>query len=181
MLDWLGWATTPAQVVGYVAFALSAGSFLLRRHDAFLAAGLLGALVWAAHFWLLGQGGAAFIEALSAIRLGMAVWALAQPVRVRAAMAGLWLLILAITTHAAQSWLQTASVAVASAIGVYAAFFLQGAGYRKAVLASEAFWLTFALLSGSIAGVAMAVVGASMNILTMPRAESGASQPASRA
>lgn len=163
----LGAILAPAQVVGYLAFAISLGSFFIRGHRAFLLAGGVGACVWGLHFWQLGQSAAAVIEALSVVRFSCAVWAQTQSVRTRVGFTLLWFLLLAATMQVSDSWAQTSCLAVASGIGIAAGFFLSGRDYRKALLSAEVFWLGFALLSGSLAGIAMALIGSGVNLATL--------------
>lgn len=164
-MDWLGWA----QLSGYLAFALSMGSFLLRDQRAFLAAGVVSAFAWGWHFWLLGHPAAAGIEVLSAGRFLSALWAQRQSVRVRAGLTLAWCLVLALTLQASASWAQTALVAIASFIGIVAAFFLQGRTFRLALLGAEGFWLTFACVVGSVAGVLTSVCAGALNAYSIRR------------
>jgi hypothetical protein len=146
-VDWF----SPAQCVGYVAFVLGVGSFLQkddRRFKLFMAGECLAYVV---HFSLLGNPTAVVSSTRSR-------WVAAAIVAINLALG------LSLTTRASD-WLPL----MASCIGTLAFFLLQGIPMRLAMLCGTVLWIANNVISGSIGGIALEVVVAAVNIMTIRR------------
>ena len=155
-IDWF----SPAQCVGYMAFALGVTAFLQkddRRFKQFMAGECLAYIV---HFTLLGDMTAVASAAMSLLRSVLAlrtrsVWVAAGIIAINLAL-GLSLAI------RASDWLPLA----ASCIGTLALFLLQGVAMRVAMLCGTGLWVANNLIAGSVGGTALEVVIAVVNLRT---------------
>jgi hypothetical protein len=136
----------PAQLLGYLAFALGLACFAQtddRRFKLFMA---LECLSYALHFALLGQPTAV---ASSLVSLGRSVAA----IRSRSPWVAGFFIALSLGLGA---WLQTGWLSLlpiaASCIGTTALFFLQGVRMRLLMLVGTLLWLVNNLVVGSIGG-----------------------------
>lgn len=137
---------SPAQLFGYLAFALGMACFLQtddRRFKIFMA---LECLSYVVHFALLGQPTAV---ASSLVSLGRSVAA----IRSRSPWVAGFFIALSLGLGA---WLQTGWLSLlpiaASCIGTTALFFLHGVRMRLLMLVGTLLWLANNLLVGSIGG-----------------------------
>jgi len=124
-------------------------------------------LVWAIHFALLGQQGGAWLEALAVLRHLTTIWALPKGLRVRYLLASGWILALLLTMMANPLTIPTICIGLASAGSIASGFLLKGVAYRWALLIGESLWLTFGVMSGSLAGILMSLIGAALNLRTI--------------
>jgi uncharacterized membrane protein YeiH len=158
-VDWF----SPAQCVGYVAFVLGVGSFLQkddRRFKLFMAGECLAYVV---HFSLLGNPTAVASSTMSLLRSVLALrtrsrWVAVAIVAINLALG------LSLATRASD-WLPL----MASCIGTLAFFLLQGIPMRLAMLCGTVLWIANNVISGSIGGIALEVVVAAVNIMTIRR------------
>lgn len=159
MIDWF----SPAQCVGYAAFALGVGSFLQtddRRFKLFMAGECFSYIV---HFALLGNPTAVAGSSMSLLRSLLALrtrsrWVAAAVVAANLAL-GLAL------AKQPSDWLPLA----ASCLGTLALFLLQGIPMRLVMLCGTGLWIANNLIAGSIGGTALEVVVACVNVTTIAR------------
>lgn len=163
-IDWF----SPAQCVGYAAFALGVGSFLQqddRRFKLFMAGECFAYIV---HFALLGNPTAVASSTMSFLRS-----LLALRTRSRWVAAGVIAVNLGLGLALAQQpadWLPLA----ASCLGTYALFLLQGIPMRLMMLCGTCFWIANNVMAGSVGGTALEVVVACVNLSTIIRMARGA-------
>lgn len=159
MIDWF----SPAQCVGYVAFALGVGSFLQtddRRFKLFMA-GECGAYVL--HFALLDNPTAVASASMSLLRSLLALrtrawWVAALVVAANLAL-GLAL------ARQPSDWLPLG----ASCLGTLALFLLQGIPMRLLMLCGTGLWIANNIIAGSVGGTALELVVAAVNASTIWR------------
>lgn len=159
IIDWF----SPAQCVGYVAFALGVGSFLQtddRRFKLLMAGECLAYVV---HFGLLGNPTAVASASMSLLRSLLAL-------RTRA----LWVAALVVAANVAlglalarqpADWLPLG----ASCLGTLALFLLQGIPMRLLMLCGTCLWIANNVIAGSVGGTALEVVVACVNAGTIVR------------
>jgi hypothetical protein len=153
----------PAQIFGYLAFALGVACFAQiddRRFKVYMA---LECLSYAVHFALLGQPTAV---ASSLVSLGRSVAA----IRSRSPWVAGFFIALSLSLGA---WLQTGWLSLlpiaASCIGTTALFFLKGMQMRLLMLVGTLLWLANNLFVGSIGGSLLEATIAVTNIWTLMR------------
>lgn len=154
---------SPAQLLGYAAFAFGLACFAQRddrRFKLFMAA---ECAAYIGHFALLGQSTAVASTTVSLLRSLAAIRAKRSAVGIffilLSATLGLWLM---------QGWLSLLPI-LASCIGTYALFFLDGLRMRALMLFGTLLWLANNLLIGSIGGTALEAVLALTNAHTIWR------------
>lgn len=159
MIDWF----SPAQCVGYAAFALGVGSFLQtddRRFKLFMAG---ECFAYVLHFGLLGNPTAVASSCMSLLRSLLAL-------RTRA----LWVAALVVAANLAlgaalarqpSDWLPL----MASCLGTLALFLLQGIPMRLLMLCGTCLWIANNVIAGSVGGTALEVVVAGVNLGTILR------------
>jgi hypothetical protein len=158
-IDWF----SPAQCVGYVAFFFGVGSFLQtddRRFKLFMAAECLAYVI---HFSLLGNATAMASAGVSLTRSVVSLrtrhpWAAAVFIATSVAL-GVAL------GKQPSDWLPL----LASCLGSYALFRLQGVPMRLMMLCGTLLWVANNILSGSIGGTALELVIAVVNSATIAR------------
>jgi hypothetical protein len=151
---------SPAQCVGYVAFALGVTAFLQRddrRFKQFMAGECLAYIV---HFALLGNPTAVASAFLSLLRSVLALrtrspWVAALILALNLGFG------LALATRASD-WLPL----TASCIGTLAFFLLQGVAMRAAMLCGTALWIANNLIAGSVGGTALEIAIGAVNLRT---------------
>ncbi|MFG6468919.1 YgjV family protein [Roseateles sp. BYS87W] len=152
--------TSPAQWLGYLAFALGVACFAQsndRRFKLFMA-GECAAYI--GHFLLLGQPTAVASTSVSLLRsLAALRW---RGPRVGLSFMALSLALGGVFMHGALSLLPIA----ASCIGTFALFFLQGLRMRLLMLGGTLLWLVNNLCVGSIGGSLLELVLAVTNART---------------
>jgi Bacterial inner membrane protein len=158
--DLAGWFS-PAQCLGYAAFALGMACFLQtddRRFKIFMA---LECAAYIGHFALLGQPTAV---ASTAVSLGRSIASL----RWRTPAVGVFFVLLSAGLGAwlFNGWLSLLPIA-ASCIGTTALFFLHGLRMRALMLLGTLLWLVNNLLVGSIGGSLLEACLALANLRTM--------------
>jgi len=159
VIDWF----SPAQCVGYVAFVFGVGSFLQtddRRFKQWMAAECLAYVV---HFALLGNPTAAASAMVSVLRSVAALRTRQAWVAAVFIAASLTLGVVLVKQPA--DWLPL----VASCLGTFALFRLQGAPMRLVMLCGTLLWVANNMLSGSIGGTALELVIAVVNSTTIVR------------
>jgi len=158
-LDWL----SPAQCVGYLAFALGVGSFL-QTSDRHFKLWMTGeCLAYVGHFALLGNPTAVASSLVSTARSVLALhtrspWVAFAVVAVNIAL-GAWL------AKGPADWLPLG----ASCLGTLALFLLQGIPMRLLMLCGTGLWIANNLIVGSIGGTALEGVVAATNVFTIWR------------
>ncbi|MRV72818.1 YgjV family protein [Duganella sp. FT92W] len=158
-MDWF----SPAQCVGYVAFVFGVGSFMQtddRRFKLFMAAECLAYVI---HFSLLGNPTAVASSSVSLLRSIVALrtrqpWVAAVFIATSIAL-GLTL------ARQPADWLPL----VASCLGSYSLFRLQGIPMRLMMLCGTLLWVANNIVSGSIGGTALELVIAVVNLTTIAR------------
>lgn len=155
--------TSPAQIVGYVAFLLGVTAFAQRidwRLKVLIAA---ECVAYTVHFYLLGNYAASFSAGLSTVRMfaslktrspWVAGFFLAANIGLGAALA-----------TSAMAWFSIG----AGVCGTVAVFFLKGIGMRAVLFAATLCWLANNILSGSIGGTLLEGIIAVVNGATMLR------------
>jgi hypothetical protein len=158
-IDWF----SPAQCVGYVAFFFGVGSFLQtddRRFKLFMAAECLAYVV---HFSLLGNPTAVASAGMSLLRSVLALrtrspWLMAAIIAINLALG-------ATLAGQPRDWLPL----LASCLGTYSLFRLQGIAMRLVMLVGTGLWVVNNVLAGSIGGTALELVIAVVNLTTIAR------------
>lgn len=153
----------PAQLLGYLAFALGVAAFLQRsdrRLKVLLAA---ESLAYAVHFAVLGNPTAAASAVINAARSGLSLRWRSRGIAV-AAVAVYLAMGLALARGPA-GWLPV----VASSLGAIAVFTLDGIRMRLLLLVCTAMWLTNNVLSGSIGGTLLESFIAVASVFTLVR------------
>jgi len=155
--------SSPAQVVGYLAFALGVVSFLQKNDRRLKGAVALQAATYALHFALLGSVTA---MAASLVTLSRAVLSLRTRSPWVAALLIAVNVVLGITfaRHPA-AWLPIA----ASSVGTLAFFLLHGITMRVVLLGGTLLWLTNNLVLGSVGGTLLELVIGAVNASTIVR------------
>jgi hypothetical protein len=156
-------ALSPAQCVGYVAFAVGVAAFLQRDDRRLKLLNATQCLVYALHFALLGNFPATASSMVSGVRSALAL-------RTRSPLVALVIFIVGVAVGAAfvQSsvgWLPV----VASSLATIAVFFLDGVRLRLVLLTSTLLWLGNNLLCGSIGGSLLEATVAMVNGATILR------------
>lgn len=159
----LSWWFTPAQCLGYAAFAFGMACFAQtddRRFKLFMA---LECAAYVGHFALLGQGTAVASTAVSLAR-SLASLTLRTP-----AVGGLFIALSLVLG----AWLYSGPTSLlpiaASCIGTTALFFLHGLRMRLLMLVGTLLWLVNNLLVGSVGGSALEACLALSNLWTIRR------------
>ncbi len=153
----------PAQLVGYLAFALGVFSFAQRDDRRLKGAVALQALGYALHFALLGRPTAAVASSITAARSLLSLrtrsrWVLAAILAAN--------LLLGVTAaRGVAGWLPV----VASCVGSLAFFLLSGIPMRLTMLGGTTLWLCTAILAGSIGSTALELTIALVNGTTILR------------
>jgi hypothetical protein len=158
-IDWF----SPAQCVGYAAFALGVGSFLQkddRRFKIFMAAECLAYII---HFALLGRPTAVASSTMSLLRSVLSLYTRSKWVALFVVATNL-ALGLALATRPSD-WLPLG----ASCIGTLALFLLEGVRMRLAMLCGTVLWIVNNVIAGSVGGTALEVVIAVVNVVTIRR------------
>lgn len=155
--DWL----SLTQGIGYLAFVLGVASFLQtddRRFKLFMAG---ECMAYVAHFALLGQNTAVASSLLSLFRSVMALrtrsgWVAGGVIAANLAL-GVWL------ARSPTDWLPL----LASCLGTYALFRLDGVRMRGLMLVGTSLWIFNNILVGSIGGTLLEIVVAAVNLRTI--------------
>lgn len=154
---------SPAQWLGYLAFAFGVGCFLQADDHRFKLLMALECLCYAAHFQLLGEPTAVASSLVSLARSVAAMrsrspWLAALFVSVSIGL-GAWL---------ASGWVSLLPIA-ASCIGTTALFLLRGLRMRLLMLVGTLLWVANNLIVGSIGGTLLELTVAATNTLTIWR------------
>lgn len=158
-LDWLA----PAQLVGYLAFALGVSCFLQTDDRRFKWLMTGECLAYVVHFALLGNPTAVASSLVSMTRSLLSLHTRSRWVAVAVLATNLSLgLALA---HRPADWLPLG----ASCLGTIALFTLQGVPMRLLMLCGTGLWIANNLIAGSIGGTALEVVVATVNLHTIWR------------
>lgn len=156
-------ALSPAQLLGWLAFALGVACFLQKSDLRFKVFMALECSAYVLHFSALGQWAAA---ASAAVSVGRSV----ASVRYSRPLVGVGFMLLSTCmgvwlSHSWVSWLPI----VASVVGTYALFFLKGLRMRQLMLVGTGLWLVHNAWVGSIGGFCLELVIALTNLTTMWR------------
>lgn len=154
---------SPAQLVGYLAFALGITAFLQRSDRRLKLLNAAQSLAYAAHFLLLGNLAAAASAVISSTRSLLATRWRSVPLAVFFVLfnvgVGAWIV---------TSWTGWIPV-VASSLSTIAIFLMQGVRMRLTILVATLLWLANNILSGSIGGTTLEAFVALANITTIVR------------
>lgn len=154
---------SPAQLVGYLAFALGVLSFSQKDDRRLKGTVAFQAASYAIHFALLGSITAASSSVVTLCRAVLSLYTRSP-----------WVAALLIAANvaigvtfgrSASAWLPI----VASSIGTLAFFYSQGVKMRVALLGATSLWLTNNLLLGSIGGTFLELVIGAVNATTIGR------------
>jgi hypothetical protein len=156
-------ALSPAQCVGYVAFAVGVCAFLQRDDRRLKLLNATQCLVYALHFVLLGNLPATASSMVSGVRSALAL-------RTRSPYVALAIFVVGVAVGAvfvqnSVGWLPV----VASSLATIAVFFLDGVRLRLVLLSSTLLWLGNNLLCGSIGGSLLEATVAVVNGATILR------------
>jgi hypothetical protein len=156
-------ATSPAQLVGYLAFALGVVTFAQKDDRRLKLLLVVQSATYVVHFWLLGEPAAsasAFVTALRAL----------AAVKTRSGWVCAFFLLFgaALGLRFVTSWFTVLPV-IASSIGTVALFNLSGLRMRLALFVATLLWLVNNVLSGSIGGSMLEASIAVANAYTMWR------------
>lgn len=157
----------PAQLLGYLALVLGVACFAQtddRRFKLFMAA---ECAAYIGHFWLLAQPTAVASTTVSLLRSLAAI-------RAKTAAVGLFFILLsaALGLWLMQGWLSLLPI-LASCIGSYALFFLDGLRMRALMLVGTLLWLLNNILVASIGGTLLEALLAATNAHTIWRMSTG--------
>lgn len=163
MHDFIVYASSPAQIIGYVAFVLGVAAFLQKEDWKLKSLNACESLAYLAHFCLLWNPAAVVSSALASVRGFLSVKSKSTVLAVLFIVLnlgiGLWVMdrplgILPILGSCAATW---------------ASFKMEGVPMRCVFLFATACWLTNNIASGSIGGTVLeAFIGVS-NIVTTVR------------
>jgi hypothetical protein len=162
-----GWLT-PAQLFGYLAFALGVASFLQksdRRFKWFMAGECLAYVV---HFLLLGVPTAAASSGVSLVRSLLSLYTRSAWVAFAVVAVNL-----ALGYGLATQWWNWLPL-LASTIGTLALFLLHGIRMRVVMLGGTLLWIVNNVLSGSIGGTALELTILVVNCSTIWRLRAAA-------
>lgn len=154
---------SPAQCAGYLTFVLGVTAFLQRSDRRLKLLSGLQALVYAAHYALLGNPAASASAVVSGGRSLLAIryrspWLAALVIAVNLGLA-------AAVSRPGAGWFAVAG----SCCTTVAVFTLRGVAMRLLILVSTALWLTNAVLSRSIGGTVLEVTIAAASVFTIVR------------
>jgi len=154
---------SPAQLVGYVAFAIGVYSFLQKDDRRLKATIGAQAFSYAVHFLLLGSIAAAAASLVTAGRAVLSLYTRSPYVAV--AIIGVNVALGFLTATALAGWLPV----VASCAGTVAFFFFEGISLRLILLFATACWLANNLILGSIGGTLLELFLGGVNATTTYR------------
>lgn len=154
---------SPAQCLGYAAFAFGVGCFLQKDDQRFKLFMALECLSYVLHFALLGVPTAVASSLVSLARSLVALrthspWAAAVFVVLLLAL-GVWLY---------SGWVSLLPLA-ASCVGTLALFLLKGIAMRVVMLGGTLLWIVNNVLVGSVGGTMLELVVATTNAYTIWR------------
>ncbi|MFY9510655.1 MAG: YgjV family protein [Rubrivivax sp.] len=155
--------TTPAQLLGYLAFVFGVACFLQhddRRFKIFMA---LECLSYALHFALLDKP-----TAVAGSLVGLARSLVALRTHSPWAAAGFVALSVALGAWWADGWVSLLPI-VSSVLGTSALFLLRALTMRLVMLVGTLLWVLHNLLVGSIGGTLLELVVAGANLWTISR------------
>jgi hypothetical protein len=154
---------SPAQMAGYVALVLGMVAFSQKNDRRLMFYNATQSLVYALHFFLLGNLPAAASAIVSSTRTYLAL-------RYRAWLLGVVFICANLSMGAlfarnAAGWLPV----IGSTIATIAIFRMRGIPFRCALLTSTLLWLTNDILCRSIGGTVLEVLNAAANLATIVR------------
>ena len=153
---------SPAQVVGYIAFALGTTAFLQKSDYRLKLFNAVQGLVYALHFILLGNLPASASSSISSLRSFLALRY--RSLFLGAAIIGVNLGLGAVfARNHPVGWLPV----IGSCIATVAIFTMRGVRFRSMLLASTLLWLVNNIITGSIGGTLLEIANATVNISTM--------------
>jgi hypothetical protein len=156
-------ATSPAQLVGYLALALGIVTFAQKDDRRLKLLLVVQSVTYVVHFWMLGEPAASASAFVTALRALAAVKTRSGWVCAFFLLLGAGLGVRFVTT-----WFSVLPV-IASSIGTIALFNLSGVRMRLALFAATLLWLVNNLMSGSIGGTLLEASIAVANLHTMWR------------
>lgn len=137
---------SPAQLTGYLAFALGVVAFLQKNDRRLRAMVGLQAFSYAVHFLLLGSVAAAVASLVTSVRAVLSLYTRSPVVAVAILIVNVALGF--VTVKGSVGWLPVA----ASSAGTVAFFFFAGIPMRLILLGSTGCWLANNVIWGSIGG-----------------------------
>ncbi|MHC1788130.1 YgjV family protein [Solidesulfovibrio sp.] len=155
--------SSPAQIMGYVAFILGVAAFSQRIDWKLKTLIAVECLAYTMHFALLGNPAASLSAGLSAVRMFVSL-------RTRSRYLAACFLAANVLLGGllASSWTAVFSIA-AGCSGTVAAFFLTGIRLRALLFFATLCWLANNIVSGSIGGTLLETIVAVVNGATMWR------------
>jgi hypothetical protein len=154
---------SPAQLAGYLAFAIGIYSFS-RKDDRKLRATMgAQAFSYAVHFLLLGSLAAAAASLVTSVRAVLSLYT--RSPYVAAVILSVNVALGFVTASSAVGWLPV----VASCAGTVAFFFFDGIALRVILLFATACWLANNLILGSIGGTLLELFLGGINVRTTYR------------
>ncbi len=154
---------SPAQLTGYVAFALGVGAFLQRDDRRLRAMIGVQAFSYAVHFYLLGSLPAVVASLVTCTRAFISLRTRSRAVAVL--LIAVNLVLGAVTARGAASALPI----LATTLGTIAFFWFDGIGLRVVLLGATACWLLNNVLVGSIGGTFLELLIGGSNVVTVYR------------
>jgi hypothetical protein len=137
---------SPAQLTGYLAFALGVIAFLQKDDRRLRAMVGLQAFSYAVHFLLLGSDAAAVASLVTTVRAVLSLYTRSPVVAIAILIVNIGLAFVTVTGPV--GWLPVA----ASSAGTLAFFFFVGIPMRLVLLGSTGCWLVNNVILGSIGG-----------------------------
>ncbi|HEX6277739.1 MAG TPA: YgjV family protein [Polyangiaceae bacterium] len=154
---------SPAQLAGYVAFAIGIYSFS-RKDDRKLRATMgAQAFSYAVHFLLLGSLAAAAASLVTSVRAVLSLYT--RSAYVAAVIVSVNVALGFVTASSVVGWLPV----LASCAGTVAFFFFDGVALRVILLFATACWLANNLILGSIGGTLLELFLGAVNLRTTYR------------
>ncbi len=153
----------PAQMMGYVTFLCSIIAFY-QKQDRRLKFWLTGqTLLYASHFFLMGNPAAMVSALLSATRNALSIYTRA-----------LWVVLLLLSANALMGFITVKTFwnllpLLGTAVATLSMFLLQGIRLRLGLFCSTLLWLANDILTGSIGGTTMELMNGLINCITMIR------------
>jgi hypothetical protein len=161
--------TSPVQMVGYLAAAVTMVAPAMRRDTGFKAVFAAGLVLWAAHYSMLGAWTAAGTSLVIASRQALSMFADRMGVGTRAGVTVAYCA--TFTGVLAYTWAGPASVLpwLAAINATYGFMWLQGVRMRAQLMLSTCFWLVNAILLGSIGHAITTIVSLAISVVTIHR------------
>ncbi len=154
---------SPAQVLGFVAFALGLTAFLQRDDRRLKLLLVAECAAYVAHFALLGNPTAAASSGVSAVRTLLSLRYRSR--RLAVVVMATYLVLGCVLARSPAGWLPV----IGSCLATWGLFTMRGIRMRIPVLASTFLWLANNIVSGSIGGTLLEALIAAASLTTIVR------------